>query len=338
MQARLGNKAIIDKEWNYFVKCGDVPAVVRGEKDINWLVDRVIAFCDATDRPIERRVLPEMISADQGKKRIEHQVLLSRIAAEEAARQPSVISFRKEVLKARLLAPEQLESWVNEQAKLDGRPTHWLGDVLVPSKHQIEFDSKSGTLVLRPELRISRLACSASAKVLNYAALPDLWVRKLPTAVGGVLDRLRQLSEELTRSYDWEDAAATLFILTGRIPLIQRLVLKFTWSARTFKRRVIDLSVDPATSPAESAKQYGALRSRLISGRRVRPLSDKHLQLASFLLEKPDDSWAIRLHRWNKAFPKWKYVHASNFRRDALKARERVLGHLVREPAQIGVL
>jgi len=335
LKARLGNDTIIDKEWNYFVKCGDVSAVVRGERDINWLIDRVIAFCDATDRPIQRRLLPEMISADQIKKRIDHQVLLSRLAADEAKRQPGVIAFRKEVLKDRLLATEHVESWVNQQAKLDGPVTHWLGDVPVPSKHRFEFDSKSGTLVIHPELRISRLDCSASLQFLSYAALPDLWVRKLPTAAGGVLERLRHLSEDLVRSYDWEEAAGTLFVLTGSIPLIQPLLLKFTWSARTFKRRTVELSVDPAVSPAELAKQFGALRSKLIPGRRVRPLSNKHLQLASFLVEKSDESWASRLHRWNKAFSKWKYAHASNFRRDALKARERVVGQVVREPAQV---
>lgn len=139
------------------------------------------------------------------------------------------------------------------------------------------------------------------------------------------------------RHYDWEKAAGTLFVLTGRIPLIQPLVLKFTWNAGTFKRRTVEVSVNPSVSPAELAKQYGVLRTKLISGRRVRPLSDKHLQLALFLVEKPDEGWASRLHRWNKVFPKWKYVHASNFRRDALKARERVVGNVVREPAQIGV-
>lgn len=338
LKVRLGDETIVEKEWNYFVKCGDVSAVVSGEKDMHWLVDRVIAFCDATDRPIQRRLLPEMVPADQVKKRIEHQVLLSELATDEAARQPSVVSFRKEVLKDRCLAPEQVESWVNQQAKLDGPATHWLGEVPVPPKHQFEFDSKSNTLMIRPELKISRLECSLSLQLLNYAALPDRWIRKLPTAAGGVLERLRNLSEDLVRSYDWEKAAATLFVLTGHKPLIQPLVLKFTPSARSFKRRVVELSIDPAISPAELAKQYGALRSKLISGRRVRPLSNKHLQLASFLIEKPDERWASRLHRWNKAFPKWKYVHASNFRRDALKARARVEGHLVREPAQIGVL
>ena len=335
LKARLGNDTIIDREWNYFVNCGDVSAVVRGEKDIEWLIDRIIAFCDATGRPIQRRVVPEMISADQVKKRIEHQVLLSGLAAEEAARQPAVICFRKEVLKDRFLAPEQVESWVVHQSKLDGPATQWLGDLPVPSKHQFEFDSQSGTLVIRPELRLSRLVCSTSLRLLNYAALPDIWVRRIPTAEGGVLERLRHLSEDLVRSYDWDEAAATLFVLTARVPFIQPLVLKFTWSAGNFKRRVIELSVDPAVSPAELAKQYGALRNKLISGRRVRPLSEKHLRLASFFVEKPDESWASRLHRWNKAFPKWKYVHSSNFRRDALKARERIISHVVLEPAQI---
>jgi hypothetical protein len=335
LKARLGDETIVDKEWNYFVKCGDVSAVMRGEKDMNWLVDRVIAFCDATDRPIQRRVLPEMISVDQLKKRIEHQVLLSELAADEAARQSGVVDFRKEVLKERLLAPEQVESWINQQAKLDGPASHWLGDVPVPSNHQLEFDAKLGGLVIRPELKLSRLTRSTSLRFLDYAALPDLWVRRVPIAAGGVLERLKYLGEDLVRSYDWEAAAATLFVLTGRIPLIQPLILKFTLSAATFKRRAIELSVDPAVSPAELAKQYGVLRSKLISGRRVRPLSEKHLRLASFIVEKPDESWASRLHRWNKAFPKWKYVHSTNFRRDVLKARERIIGNVVREPAHI---
>jgi len=333
LKARLGDETITDKEWNYFVNCGDVSAVVREEKDLNWLINRVIAFCDATGRPIKRRMV-QLISADQIKKRLEHQVLLSELAADEAAHHPGVIGFRKEVLKDRLLAPERVEAWVNQQAKVDGPATHWLGDVPIPSGHQFEVDSKSGTFVIRPELRLSRLARSVSTQLLDYAALPDPWIRRVPTAVGGVLERLRLLSIDLVRSYDWEEAAATLFVLTGRIPLIQPLVLKSSWNSRTFKRRVVELSVDPAISPAELAKQYGVLRSKLISGRRVRPLSNKHLQLASFLVEKPDESWASRLHRWNKAFPNWKYTHASNFRRDALKARERVVGHVV-DPAQI---
>jgi hypothetical protein len=337
LKARLGDETVVDREWNYFVKCGDVSAVARGEKDIGWLVDRVIAFLDATNRPIQRRVLPEMVSADQVKKHINHQVLLSGLAADHAAQQPAVIDFRKEVLSDRLLDPKEVEPWINGQAKLDGPASHWLGDVLVPSKHQFEFDAKIGRLMIRPELKVSQLRCSASLQFLDYAALPDLWVRRVPTAAGGVLERLKHLGEDLIRSYDWEAAAATLFLLTGRIPLIQPIVLKFTWSTATFKRRVVELSVDPAVSPAELAKQYGVLRGKLISGRRVRSLSDKHLQLASFLAEKPDESWASRFHRWNKAFPKWKYVHASNFRRDALKARERVVGHLVREPAQMRV-
>ena len=183
-----------------------------GEKDVNWLVDRVIAFLDATNRPIQRRLLTEMISADQAKKRIERQFLLSRIAADKATHQPGVIGFRKDVLKDRLLAPEQVETWINQQAKLDGPATHWLGDLPLPSKHQFEFDSKSCTLVIRPELKISRLECSASLQFLNYAALPDLWIRKVPTAATGVLERLRHLSKDLIGSYDWEEAAGTIFV------------------------------------------------------------------------------------------------------------------------------
>ena len=321
--SRLGKEVITDPLWSFFDKGGDVAKVVDGEKDLGWLVDRVIEFCDASGRPIERRMRSEMLSSNEVHQRVDFQRLLSRLAAEDARGEPGVRSFRKEVLNDRLIAPEDIEEWIKRQEKLDGPGTHWIEIPLRPP-HRLELDQKTGTFSVRPELKLSVLTeSSIRLRTLDYAALPDRWVRRVPTAAGGVLERLRLLTESLLNKYDWEHAAATIFVLSGLIPFINTIALRSSWSTSNFKRRSVELSVDPAVSPAELAKLYRAYRQKIMSGRRLRRLSDKHLRLAAFLADRPDESWEKRFRSWNKSHPKWKYSQESNFRRDALKARER---------------
>jgi len=52
-------------------------------------------------------------------------------------------------------------------------------------------------------------------KLLAYGVPEDPWQRLVKITVGGALDRLRHVSEYLAKRYGWENAQATLFILTG---------------------------------------------------------------------------------------------------------------------------
>ena len=60
-------------------------------------------------------------------------------------------------------------------------------------------------------------------------------------------------------------------------------------------------------------------------------MSDKHLRIAAFVAERPEDeAWEKRMMAWNKAFPDtkfpgYRYEHKSNFTRDAIQARNRLL-------------
>ena len=87
-------------------------------------------------------------------------------------------------------------------------------------------------------------------------------------------------------------------------------------------------------SPKDLAAQYAEIRRRLRPEKnsRHRELSKKHLTLAFFVADQGDVvPWAKRMQAWNAKFPQWPYKpeSESNFRRDAIRATERVLGPVV---------
>jgi hypothetical protein len=87
------------------------------------------------------------------------------------------------------------------------------------------------------------------------------------------------------------------------------------------------LEVDPTTDPKHVAERYRQARSELF-GRRVRTLTRKHLKLAAFLAEcGPTETWKERLKRWNGMYAeeRGQYERQNMFKRDCLKARDRLL-------------
>jgi len=261
----------------------------------------------------------------------DHRSLLSRAAAKDAAYDASVIAFREEVLEGALLKAEEVKEWINRQERSDGPATHWIRDVPVPSNHKITWLEKERRFGISPELEFPSMArafdfgitgAGTQLKTLAYVVAGEQWVRYVPTAHGGVLDRLREITERLACRYEWDQASGTLFILTGAIPVIEPLSSQIDVAHDRFRRRVIELRVDPALSPEQVAAHYRRLRQKIMPRRRVRELSEKHLRLAALEVERPaDESWSTRMSSWNQSYPRWKYHHQSNFRRDVLKAR-----------------
>jgi len=252
-------------------------------------------------------------------------VILSRSMADAAAKDPLVEGFRREFLGERLLAPEEVEPWIKRLAEAEGEPTSWL-TIPLPEGHRL-VPSPADGIYVEPSLRLRQIPFPSGPliRVLDYGVPDNDWRRCVPVTQGGTLDRLRTLSQELTQRYDWREAAATLFVLTGGTPLSSPLEMSVNATTSPFKRRIVTLEIDPMLSPREVARNYSEIRRRLTSGRRQRGLGEKHLTLAGMIAGASEEPWATRLQRWNKAHPKWKYLQESNFRRDCLKARERIL-------------
>ena len=61
-------------------------------------------------------------------------------------------------------------------------------------------------------------------------------------------------------------------------------------------------------------------------GRRYRPLSGKHIQLALFSASQRDKKTKQQWSAWNKKYPQWKYSALSNFSRDSEVAKRRLTG------------
>jgi len=148
---------------------------------------------------------------------------------------------------------------------------------------------------------------------------------EVPTAEGGVLDRLRQLSQSLARFYGWDEAAATNFVLTGEVPFMPSIETRASvpFSYTTTAR--ISLTIDPALSPREVANHYRRMRGRILEGRH-RELTAKHLRLATFAAARPaGETLRERMAAWNKEYPNWKYKRETNFGRDCTQAVRRLL-------------
>ena len=155
------------------------------------------------------------------------------------------------------------------------------------------------------------------------------WVRVLLPVIGGRLDYLRRLSEDLT-GCGWTKAQAAIFLVCGVTPFIEpirirhqdaanRRGLQFSWAER------IVMEIDPTVSPSEVAHQYREARQRAGHSRH-RSLGAKHRALATFELDAGANSTGLaRLEAWNQAHPQWAYSQPTNFRRDLARAKVRFL-------------
>jgi hypothetical protein len=256
---------------------------------------------------------------------------LSILIAESASKDEEVRRFREDVLDGRLLELDQVEHWIEDQVQVDkgaGRSTRLLQLVPLPPKHNIRREQKGD--FLDPPLNLKMLTRPATLhkKTLEYLVAGDEWVRRVPVAIGGALERLQVLSERLAHNHRWHPAQATLFVLIGATPLISVLSMEVQPSssgASTGLSRIV-LTVDPMVPPAKVRTSYERIRQKIV-GKRHREMRERQFKLAVFTKLSPEEEpWAKRMAKWNDIVPKkLRYGSTSNFKRDAERAVERLL-------------
>jgi hypothetical protein len=320
--------------WAFLVEHRYVAEVLQGEKTIRELAQDTRAFLRAWGRPMPARsTAPRMLASAKRAKAAKilpkRQEVVSRLLAAEAARDEEVRSFREEVLGGSLMKPQDVDRWIERQAKEDGPPSRWL-TVPLPTGYEVRSSTTFATT--EPPLTISEEtpAILVQKRYLSYVSsrvdeLEEDPRRDVPTAEGGVLDRLRQLSEGLARFYRWDEAAATNFVLTGETPLMPSIETRSRVPSTYGTLARISLTIDPALSPREVADHYRRWRARIVTGRH-RELSDKHMCLANFAAGRPvGETLRERMAVWNKEYPNWKYKTETNFGRDCTQAVRRLL-------------
>lgn len=310
---------VSDREWQYLVNEGHAERVESGEKTLEWLAERLRNLRQATGQGVD--ILTSETPDDYVATLIEAQ---SALLAAVADRDERVVEFRNDVLGDKGIDPDELESWLKRKAEEEGPSTAWL-TVALPRGHTARLNREAGGFRVEPALTTSGEGVEqVTRRFLQYIVPTDQWVRQLPVSKGGVLDRLRNLSTKLAERYDWHEASATAFVLTGATPLVR------SWRASAIignsLRPKVTLTVDLSIPADRILKIYHRMQSQYLQTK-PRVLSKKHLTLARMMAEwKRSMPWQERMERWNNQYPDWVYDHQSNFRRDSLKARERVLG------------
>jgi hypothetical protein len=151
---------------------------------------------------------------------------------------------------------------------------------------------------------------------------------RLLTVVDPLLVKLARLALRLSECWFFSEAAATNFILTGRIPSVWRYrgEQKVKMISKNPLSRIV-LELDPDMSPVEVAEVYRMVRNEVKGKRaRVRPVSERTAVLAGWVVNRPEEeAWRARRLAWNREYPEWNCGSDNNFARDAHAAVRRLM-------------
>jgi hypothetical protein len=318
LRERLGRELgedVDDILWEFLQDRSYVAELEDGTSSVAEVASEIRAQRAAL-RP--RRTPAEMVGPPPTDVRDTHAWALSAVVARMARSDRSVQAFREAELGGGLLSWEEVPDWVQRHADV-GPPTTYLTTPVPENLPQAG----------RFDIDMSAPRGAVSSRTLSYMGPDDKWVRLQPTRIGP-LEHLRHLSEGLAPSFAWTEAQATVFVLTDIVPFISparvtsgghfiRDQVSHEWARR------ITLVLDPTLQPAEVARIYQDTREK--EGHRGRRrLSLRQANLAAFVAGRAEEeSWEDARRAWNAEYPKWRYEHGSNFRRDAVVAQRRLL-------------
>jgi hypothetical protein len=234
---------------------------------------------------------------------------LADIFAIDASRSPEVAAFRREVLHDRLLAWEEVGSWI-ATARAADRPGDTGG--------QAREDHR------RPARDREKAPRAVRVETLSYLLPGSVWPHVALIGHSWPLRALRDVSSTLPTRYGWVPSEATTFVLTGLPPLLPRIraqtVHRSVWPAAT----IIELEISPRTAPSEVAAVYRKVRSSVLgNGRRSRKLAGSvRAELAVHAFRLNDGrTWREAMEAWNAGCTESRrYQDLRSFTRDCREA------------------
>ncbi len=324
LESCLGS-VLTEDEWQFLIAELYVDEVVNGETGINGLAATVRRFRKTWRRAPSTRGVRQSAS---GANALTRAGAIARMLAADADREELVANFRRVHVADFPVDLHKVDAWIQRVAKADGPSTAYLS-VKVPDG--VEILSSVKAAVTKPPLTISEDNPGVMVQRV-YLNFITRWLsededseQQIAVREGGTLDALRQVSQQLSRQFCWEEASATHFVLTGTIPPMVPIWSRGSFPSNYSSLARIVLTIDPALSPREVVSYYRARRSQL-AGSRHRDLSEKHLQLAAFTSTRPEgESLRDRMNAWNDTHEQWRYEQETNFGRDCSQAVRRLL-------------
>jgi hypothetical protein len=321
-----GEALLTDSEWNYLETQRELDRCYRGEVSAGFVATRVgqirRAFCRGNSGV--PNLLTDKGQRDRGgKNTITRQLAMATLLAKDAERVHAVAAFRENVLHKKRLKIDSVAAWIDDKSRAEGPHTYYL---FVPVSVEAEIKIRRW----RPNLEIvpvqpividsRRPAVGTWTDGLAY--FKGRKAVEHPVKIGGELDQLRIVSEELAQRYGWRKAEATQFVLTGDMPEWPGISMRLDHREIETLSRLV-LTVDPAVSSRELGKFYQNARKRILN-RRYRPLSERHMALAAFDVSHPKMTYETKRKLWNKKYPDCRYETDTVFGRDVKAAKDRL--------------
>jgi hypothetical protein len=241
---------------------------------------------------------------------------LNEIFATEASQSEDVISFRSEWLNQGLLDLSEVLGWVAHRKATEGPPSKWITVLADENGHPVpEYDSAPGW--------------SRSVRFLHYVDPDSEWIRLESVNAFGALYELAMVAKGLGRMYDWSDAWAATFVLTGISPPpeIAILTANESWHwPRARRRLTITTRLD--TKPKELTDLYRNERRALLGDEPLpRAIGELSAKLAVFgAKHSAGYTWAEAMRLWNSKNEEHQFDSEARFTRDSRDAFKRVTG------------
>ncbi|MGB9792513.1 MAG: hypothetical protein ACPLTR_08065 [Thermacetogeniaceae bacterium] len=336
IEKKIGRPIISEEVWDMFVADGFVDGVIEGDYLFKDLVDDYLAIekyvkagvkIGANIYEAERILLPKSGFPKEKGADIsirEEDIAFSKAVAYKVAQIPHIKKFRREVLKGKLLQPEEMEAWIEEKRKQDGTPTRFLK--IRAKDIAVSIDEKSWWPLKITPVFDEEDVIGVEHVYLFYPSRNG-GLKQVPINVDGILGRLKAVAVDIVTYHCtvWKEAEAVAFILTGRVPFLPKVRYKISFSSNGTPCWVT-LNLDARTTPQELAKEYTKIRRRVMGSYHHKPLSGKNLKLAEFTAERKEGlTWGQLMKKWNEEYPQWEYKNYRLFCRDAIGSINRLL-------------
>ncbi len=114
----------------------------------------------------------------------------------------------------------------------------------------------------------------------GYVESIEVWARSL-------LGELHRLSDELAKTYEWQPAQATWFILTGAVPARPPVRMRYSYNrSRHHAEGVISFQVTPWVSADTVLGAFRDLQRQVLDGRDNQPIRERNLRLLRFVNDR----------------------------------------------------
>jgi hypothetical protein len=265
----------------------------QAESELLDFLGDLLRVSDAERDVPEHHERRKNVTVGSGSGYLSHRIeAISRLAAEAAAGDAAILSFRTNILKRDSpMSANEAEAYLDRD---DAR--------------------KAG----------SRSTSAGPDEILHYQN------RKIYHSVhvwsGSPLDKLRRLAATLTESYPWVPEQAAAFVLEGLTPRAAPFAFRFPQTLHDGRprRAKVVMEIDLWMPAPYVLKAYRDLQRQVLPGHN-RPVSGKTIDVVNFVLQHRPATWPQLLALWNNAHPSAAYGDYRHLRYAFERARRSLL-------------